>query len=744
MSNSNYIKLEDDGPPQTSGSLHSETGLNPILNAMPHLPTSLGFGRPANPSDYQMYESPARAPDDGYSIPILNPGESHRASLTKSAEVAERAYFVKDLDVFLQDVYFYFEGKGFWPLIVATIMSALTSAFLILLFGFLTTFLNYDVLFGQNDLGGAMADPKLGVVGLILFCFFWLIWVAELLLSLFKLRKLRKVRRFYLHNLNITDQELQTVEWSVVSQRILTVPRLCLAKTDWTELDIANRLLRRENFLIALLNRNVFDLSIPFLSAQMTVFTNPIYWAIRLCVFPFIFEGNEVKPDVLHARADPALQERLVEQLNRRMRRFGIAALVLSPFVFLYLAAYTFFDYGREIRNSPRDLSTRTWSLLAQWKFREFNELPHTWQRRLRLANGAAFAYVNQFHNIYVTAVARFFAFAAGSLLLVFVIFGFIDDGLLQNDILGPFSGIWIIGVLGLVTAAAISLIPKEDHVFDPRSHLEQVREHTHYMPSHWRNQEHSYRIYQEFLHLFEYRVVFYLKEVATVLLAPFTLLITLPRSSRRIISFFSNFTANLPGVGHVVVWATFDIEHFGNPRYGAPTENMLSASSASASSASAPASSMEGPAPGKVHKAMMTRQGKMEKSFLTFKANNPAWKPDPTGQQFLLNLHSHLVQATDGQPAGFSSLRSSTGDRGALTASRDGILKASSVLDPALREVLTSSSRDPLSTEAEYPATMTWPPPEALENSARIHYDLTCSLSTLQDHYYNSSRKRT
>ena len=709
----------------------------------------------ANPSDYQPFESPNRASQrdlDDSSMSSSRSEASIRLPMPNGAAGGggdvDRSFFVKDLDEFLKDAYFYFEGKGFWPIIASTAMSELTSAFLIMLFGFLTTFLNYGVLFEQNDLGAAISSPVLNAGGLVFFILFWLIWAGEVLFTAARLRKLRKVRRFYLHNLNISAEELLTIEWSAVSRRILTVPRLCLAKPEWTELDISNRLMRKDNYLIALINRNVLDLSVPFLPRRMTILTTPIYWAIRASLFPFFFDDNGVKQDILHARDDPALLDRLSADLARRLKLFGAVALLMSPFVFVYLAAYTFFDYGRELRTSPRDISTRIWSLLAQWKFREFNELPHSWQKRLRRATSPAFDYVNQFHNVYLTAVARFFAFAGGSLLIVFVILGFIDDGLLQTDILGPFSGIWIIGVLGLVTAAALAFVPKEDYVFDPKLHLQRVREHTHYMPNHWRNREHLPSVAAEFRHLFEYRAVFYLKEVSTILLVPFTILISLPRSARRIVTFFASFTANSPGVGHVVVWASFDLCHFGNPRYGAPLQSaqspVISSSSSSSSSSSLLGETSDTPQqqhPQYINKEMLTRHGKMEKSFLSFKANHPGWLPDQDGQQYLANLRSHLVETSD--PISLASSVTPHVFRHGLSHSFDrSTLRASGGIDPLLSSVL-SPTREAAPSSEGVPATMTWPAPESLENSARIHYDLTCSLSTLQDHYYNSGRRR-
>lgn len=608
-------------------------------------------------------------------------------------------------------------------------MGWLTSAFLITLFGFLTTFLNYDELFfsDQDDaLERAITQPVLRPAGLAIFCFFWLIWLVEVgKTSWTLLRRLPRIRRFYHQSLGITEKDLQNMEWSCVAKRILNVPGLCPAKPNWTELDLTNRLLRKDNYLVALINRHVLDLSLPFVpesyfTSIRTIFTTPMYWMLQWCVFPHFFESNgEIRDEVLRTREDEVFRNTFLANYRRSLQKWGIVALICSPIIFLYLASYTFFEFGREVRESGKVMGSRVWSVLAQWKFREYNELPHCWQRRLRLAELPAQHYIEQFHNVYLITLARFFLFSAGALIVTLSIFALIDDNLLSRNILGPFSGLWFLSVLGIIIAVSLSLVPPKDHIFDPKKHLDEVRLHTHHTPDSWRHNEHSQKVFSQFCHLFEYRFVYYLKEVFSVLLIPFSLLVTLPRSAPRTLTFFSTFTTLVPGVGSVVVWASFDLKKCGDAAYGA--------------------------APSDQPQNLASKEGKMEKSFFNFKANNPEWTPDEAGKELLTKVLTTPMAAS---PVSLSRSRSFSpgGGSSPLNASTGGYSPAFAATpmrtNPLFQTILATPpplSRLPDEDIDHHPEIrISVPPPPPNLDTQRAQYDLLCSFHSLLQQFHD------
>ncbi len=53
-------------------------------------------------------------------------------------------------------------------------------------------------------------------------------------------------------------------------------------------------------------------------------------------------------------------------------------------------------------------MSGRRYTPFAQWKFREFNELPHNFVRRLNESYPTASMYIGQFPNEKLTLIARY------------------------------------------------------------------------------------------------------------------------------------------------------------------------------------------------------------------------------------------------------------------------------------------------------------------------------------------------
>lgn len=99
----------------------------------------------------------------------------------------------------------------------------------------------------------------------------------------------------------------------------------------------------------------------------------------------------------------------------------GFMSLILSPFILIFLLIYFIFRHGevfifkkfffkyfiKELRNRPGIFLSRQWSPMARWKFRELNELPHVFQKRLNASYNFAQQYVDSFSFNKLTIIAR-------------------------------------------------------------------------------------------------------------------------------------------------------------------------------------------------------------------------------------------------------------------------------------------------------------------------------------------------
>ncbi|KAJ3330579.1 autophagy protein atg9 [Blyttiomyces sp. JEL0837] len=373
---------------------------------------------------------------------------------------------------------------------------------------------------------------------------------------------------------------------------------------------IANRIMRKDNYMIAMINREILDLRLPYIG-RSPVLTKILEWNLSFCILSYVFDDKgSVKKRFLKGTN----RLRLVSGLQKRFTFMALLNLIFAPFLIMLMILYFFFRYAEEYQKNPSALGARQYSPYAEWKFREFNELPHLLQRRLSRSYAVAAKYLDQFRKQRVIIVARFISFVAGSFAAVLAMLAIIDQDILVGfDITPGRSVLFYISVFGGILAATRGVIPDDNRVFEPERLLREVVEETHYLPDSWRNRMHSEEVKNQFSELFDFKISLFFNEILSVLYAPSILYFSLPKCSEAVVDFFRDFTLHVDSVGFVCSFAVFDFRANGNPRYGAPTDS--------------------------VNHHLMSRNGKMEQSFVSFKANNPDWEPPDMGSQFLQSL---------------------------------------------------------------------------------------------------------
>ena len=198
---------------------------------------------------------------------------------------------------------------------------------------------------------------------------------------------------------------------------------------------------------------------------------------------------------------------------------------------------------------------------MAEWKFREFNELEHLFQERLNMSYPFATRYLDQFPKRKTEQVARTVTFISGALWTVLAIATLLDPDplFLGMEITRGHTVLFYVGVFASVWAAARGMITEDNSVFDPEYALRNVIEYTHYEPDHWKGRLHSYDVKVEFSELYQLKIRIFFEEIMSILLTPLILFTSLPRSSDQIVDFFREFTIHVDGLGYVCSFAVFD-----------------------------------------------------------------------------------------------------------------------------------------------------------------------------------------
>ncbi|KAJ5391327.1 Autophagy-related protein 9 [Penicillium cosmopolitanum] len=491
---------------------------------------------------------------------------------------------VEDLDNFLKDVYIYFLGNGFWSILLSRTLNLLTFAFVVGFSTFLTNCVNYHKVRGSKSLDEILVPrctANMSGTATFLLWLFSFFWIGKLFQYLLDIRRLWNMHDFYLYLLDVADAEVQTISWQEVVSRLMSLrdsnPATAAAvsakhrrflgsqsKQRMDAHDIANRLMRKENYMIALVNKDILDLTlpIPFLRNRQ-LFSRTLEWNLNLCIMDYVFnEQGQLRTLFLkdtHRRA-------LSDGLRRRFIFAGIMNIIVAPFIVVYFLMHYFFRYFNEFKKSPAQIGSRQYTPLAEWKFREFNELWHMFERRTNMSYPFASRYIDQFPKDKTVQVARFIAFISGALASVLALASVVDPELFLGFEISPDRTVlFYLGIFGTIWAFARGLAPEETDVFDPEYALRELIEFTHYSPSGWNGRLHSDDVRREFAILYQMKIVIFLEEILSMIFTPFVLWFSLPKCSDRLIDFFREFTIHVDGMGYVCSFAIFNFKKGAN-----------------------------------------------------------------------------------------------------------------------------------------------------------------------------------
>lgn len=191
---------------------------------------------------------------------------------------------------------------------------------------------------------------------------------------------------------------------------------------------------------------------------------------------------------------------------------------------------------------------------------REFNELEHDFRRRIKMAYPFADRYLNQFPKDKMNQALSFVSLITGTIAAVLGIATLLDPELfLGFEITPGRTAFFYLSISMGIFAAARNAVPDDSEVHEPVLHLFEVIEYTHYYPQRWKKQLHSNNVRVEFSALYQMKVLIFLEEILSLVVAPFILWRNSGDQSKQIIDFFRQFTVHVDGLGDLCNHAVFD-----------------------------------------------------------------------------------------------------------------------------------------------------------------------------------------
>lgn len=292
------------------------------------------------------------------------PGRQGQFTVDPQQKALWRWVNVSDLDTFLAEVYAYYTSCGIYSILLRRFLTLVQTAFVVGFITFLSWCIDYSSISQSHKMGEVLV-PKctkkmhgFWIFALWLFILYCLYSLVQLVLEF---PRLKGMHDFYHYLLDIPDRDIQTVQWQHIVARIMALRDLNLttatnlsaqtrklldhkSRQRLDAVDIASRLMRQDNFLIALFNKEILDVTIPvpFLGNRY-VFSETTKWHVRLAIMDFVFSGpnNTFNPDFLKVNN----RRELVKKLQARFFWVGIISIIYAPFTVVFVLASYLFKY---------------------------------------------------------------------------------------------------------------------------------------------------------------------------------------------------------------------------------------------------------------------------------------------------------------------------------------------------------------------------------------------------------------
>ncbi|CAG9805732.1 unnamed protein product [Chironomus riparius] len=569
---------------------------------------------------------------------------THNIKFTIPPNSNEKAQWnhIVDLDSFFRRIYKYHQKNGFKVIALEEILGLFQFVVVVVFIIFTTYCVNYPVLFKEEKPPDQTEFPVKYTIKDVIFtseqCHarfsLWtyaligvsvIFWVVRAITVFFHIIHNYDIQCFMKVALKIEDYELENYTWHEIQRRIRDAQseiQLCVHKDNLTELDIYHRILRFQNYMVAMINKNVLPskLNIPIIG-EVNVLSKLLIYNIELILFrgPFAcFENNwHLKEDFKRATK----RAELASKLSKHITWYALVNLMLAPLIFLWQVLFFFFSYAPIVKKEPTILGMRTWSQYGKLYLRHFNELDHELDARLNRAYRPAVKYVNAFSSPILTVLARFCIFTFGGLGMFLFILAIVDEDVIQVEhvllIITAFMGI---------TVVSHSLIPDENLIWCPEQLMKNILCHAHYLKPEWRGFAHTSKVLREFEDFFQLKAFYFVNEIFSPFLTFFVLMFSIRPRSTEIIDFLRNFTVSVIGVGDVCSFAQMEIRKHGNADWQIVNSNEDLSPTV------------------ETNQYNQGENGKTELSLVHFALTNPHWKMTTEAKQFLRGVRKHAM----------------------------------------------------------------------------------------------------
>lgn len=259
-------------------------------------------------------------------------------------------------------MYTYHYQKGIVPIVLTQVCSIVTLAFTVSFSSFLIAFVNWSDLlscdsemtcenFEEYIVKNPFRIPSFhGFVSMLYIILFGLFWLWSLIGSIQNILHALEMDHFYREVLGI--ENVEEMSWNDVVRILIDLhyqgKHRIAVKERLTEHDIVSRIMRKENFMIAFINKDILDIKLPwwvtpFIGPQKLFLTQSLEWSINFCVLHHMFD-EQFRISKLFKRDENGLRFRLIVM--------GIVHAALLPFMIVFMMINFFLQNATDFHSN--------------------------------------------------------------------------------------------------------------------------------------------------------------------------------------------------------------------------------------------------------------------------------------------------------------------------------------------------------------------------------------------------------
>jgi autophagy-related protein 9 len=349
--------------------------------------------------------------------------------------------------VFFHRIYFYYIHKGYFKILINSIVNLLVTNFLVLFLLFLFNCVDYNGLF-TLDTKTSLGDYVFMNDLLNVNPFFTTILILFLILDFIKIISViddayifSNIRKFYINNLKIRDSELEYLEWN----EVLDIYKESV-NNEVNPYYINAIITTKDNYFTALLDNKIIR----------PIHLNSLFeWNLIYCViYSFIDQSEKISDKIFKTPRE------IEKSMQSRLKTISILSLIFMPLIMVIITFYNLFNYGEQFYNKPDLFISQSFTRLASLNLRNYNELTHKFDDRMVELNKITKKYSDTFKNKFLEAFLRLIIFIFSSFFVTLIILTLINDNILTNlNVIGGKNVLWFLGVVGSIIAIFRSIV---------------------------------------------------------------------------------------------------------------------------------------------------------------------------------------------------------------------------------------------------------------------------------------------